>query len=119
MARMTLKDLGDKYSELGGQKVQISGWVRTIRDSKNFAFVELNDGSRFKTTQVIADSDIENYKTLVSLNVGAAISVTGIVVLTPENKQPFEIKAESFEVEATSTPTYPLQKKRHSIEFLR
>lgn len=119
MARMTLKDLGDKYSELGGQKVQISGWVRTIRDSKNFAFVELNDGSRFKTTQVIADSDIENYKTLVSLNVGAAISVTGVVVLTPENKQPFEIKAESLEVEATSTPTYPLQKKRHSIEFLR
>ena len=66
MSRMTLKELGDKYLELGGQKVEISGWVRTIRDSKNFAFVELNDGSRFKTTQVIADSTIADYKTLVS-----------------------------------------------------
>ena len=119
MSRMTLKELGDKYLELGGQKVEISGWVRTIRDSKNFAFVELNDGSRFKTTQVIADITIADYKTLVSQNVGAAISVIGEVVLTPENKQPFEIKAESFTLEATSTPTYPLQKKRHSIEFLR
>ena len=80
MVRMTLKELGERFSELGGKQVEISGWVRTIRDSKNFAFVELNDGSRFKTTQVIADSDIENYKTLVSQNVGAAISVVGTVV---------------------------------------
>ena len=119
MARMTLKELGERYKDLGGQKVEISGWVRTIRDSKNFAFIELNDGSRFKTTQIVADSDITDYKALVSQNVGAGISVVGTVVLTPENKQPFEIKAESFVVEATSTPTYPLQKKRHSIEFLR
>ena len=119
MSRITLKELGERYTELGGQKVQISGWVRTIRDSKNFAFIELNDGTRFKTTQVIADSDIKDYKTLVSQNVGAGISVVGTVILTPENKQPFEIKAESFVIEATSTPNYPLQKKRHSIEFLR
>ena len=65
MSRMTLKELGDKYLELGGQKVEISGWVRTIRDSKNFAFVELNDGSRFKTTQVIADSTISTFLIII------------------------------------------------------
>ena len=83
MARMTLKELGERYKDLGGQKVEISGWVRTIRDSKNFAFIELNDGSRFKTTQIVADSDITDYKALVSQNVGAGISVVGTVVLTP------------------------------------
>lgn len=119
MARLTLKDLSEKYNELGGKTITVSGWVKTIRDSKNFAFVELNDGSRFKNTQVVADSVMENYSELVSQNVGAGITVTGTLVLTPENKQPYEVKADSFILEAPSTPTYPLQKKRHTVEFLR
>ena len=93
--------------------------VRTIRDSKNFAFIELNDGSNFKSTQVVLDASIDDYKKIVSQNVGAGLSVIGEVVVTPQNKQPYEIKAESVAVEATSTPDYPLQKKRHSLEFLR
>lgn len=119
MSRITLKELSERFEELGGQTVEVCGWVRTIRDSKNFAFVELNDGSRFKNTQVIADATMDNYSELVSQNVGAGISVTGTLVLTPENKQPYEIKAESFAVEGASSPAYPLQKKRHSVEFLR
>lgn len=119
MSRITLKDLGAKYTQLDGQTVQICGWVRTIRDSKNFAFVELNDGTRFKSVQVVADATMDNYNELVSQNVGAGITVYGKVVVTPNMQQPFEIHAESFVVEGSSSPSYPLQKKRHSVEFLR
>ena len=119
MARIELKILGDSYESLADQKVEICGWVKTIRDSKNFAFIELNDGTRFKNTQIVADSSIEGYDLLVSQNVGAGLTVIGTVIVTPDMKQPFEIRAESFVVEGTSTPDYPLQKKRHSVEFLR
>ena len=119
MEKLTLKELASRYEELGGQVVEVCGWVRTIRDSKNFAFIELNDGSNFKSTQIVLDADIEDYKRIVSQNVGAGLSVVGEVVVTPQNKQPYEIKAHSVLVEATSTPDYPLQKKRHSLEFLR
>ena len=108
-------------SELfGGKEVTVGGWARTIRDMKNFGFVELNDGSCFKNLQVVMDAGtLENYKEIASQNVGAALIVTGTVVLTPEAKQPLEIKADSIFVEGMSSPDYPLQKKRHSIEFLR
>ncbi len=119
MEKLTLKELASRYEELGGKVVEVCGWVRTIRDSKNFAFIELNDGSNFKSTQVVLDASIDDYKKIVSQNVGAGLSVIGEVVVTPQNKQPYEIKAESVAVEATSTPDYPLQKKRHSLEFLR
>lgn len=87
---------------------------------KGFGFVELNDGSCFKNLQVVLDAAaLENYKDIAGQNVGAALCVTGAVVLTPEAKQPLELKAASIEVEGTSTSDYPLQKKRHSVEFLR
>ena len=98
----------------------MSGWARTIRDMKTFGFIELNDGSCFKNLQVVMDAAaLENYKEIAGQNVGAALSVTGTVVLTPEAKQPLEIKAAAISVEGASTPDYPLQKKRHSVEYLR
>ncbi|MBQ2915936.1 MAG: asparagine--tRNA ligase [Clostridia bacterium] len=101
-------------------KVSVAGWLRTVRDSKAFGFLEVNDGSCFRSVQVVVEADIlENYKTIVKLNVGSAVRVTGTIVETPTMKQPFEIKAESVEVEGFSTPDYPLQKKRHSLDFLR
>ncbi|SBW09566.1 asparaginyl tRNA synthetase [uncultured Eubacteriales bacterium] len=104
----------------GGQTVQVSGWVRTIRDMKTFGFIELNDGSCFKNLQVVMDTSVlANFKEIAAQNVGASLSVTGTVVLTPEAKQPMELKAETIIVEGPSTPDYPLQKKRHSVEFLR
>lgn len=119
MGRTTLRELNVSFNDLGGKKVEVCGWVRTIRDSKNFAFVELNDGTFFRNTQIVADSALENYSELVSQNVGSAIRVIGEVVLTPNMKQPFEIHALNVSIEASSTPAYPLQKKRHSVEFLR
>ena len=106
--------------QLGGKEVTVGGWARTIRDMKNFGFVELNDGSCFKNLQVVMEAEtLENYKEIASQNVGAALIITGTVVLTPGAKQPLELKASSIAVEGVSTPDYPLQKKRHSIEFLR
>lgn len=116
---LTLKELAQNYQDYKDKEIRICGWVRTIRDSKNFAFIELNDGTFFKSTQIIADADMENYKNVIAQNVGAGLSVEGVVVLTPENQQPYEIKANKIEIEATSTPTYPLQKKRHTMEYLR
>ena len=105
---------------LSGQTVTVGGWVRTIRDMKTFGFIELNDGSCFKNLQVVMEAGtLENYKDIAAQNVGAALIVTGTVVLTPEAKQPLELKAASIEVEGTSPSDYPLQKKRHSVEFLR
>ena len=105
---------------LSGKEVTVGGWARTIRDMKNFGFVELNDGSCFKNLQVVMEAGtLANYAEIASQNVGAALIVTGTVVLTPEAKQPLELKASKIEVEGTSTPDYPLQKKRHSVEFLR
>ena len=105
---------------LSGKEVTVGGWARTIRDMKNFGFVELNDGSCFKNLQVVMEADtLANYAEIASQNVGAALIVIGTVVLTPEAKQPLELKATAIEVEGTSTPDYPLQKKRHSVEFLR
>ncbi len=105
---------------LSGQEITVGGWARTIRDMKNFGFVELNDGSCFRNLQVVMEAGaLENYKDIAAQNVGAALIVTGTVVLTPDAKQPLELKASAIQVEGTSTPDYPLQKKRHSVEFLR
>lgn len=107
----------EKYSE---QTVILGGWIRNIRDSKQFGFIDLNDGSCFKCVQVVFERDIiSNYDEISKLNVGSAVVVKGRVAITPGMKQPFEIKAEKIEVEGTSTPDYPLQPKRHSVEFLR
>ena len=105
---------------LSGRTVTVGGWVRTIRDLKGFGFIELNDGSCFRNLQVVMEAAaLSNYAEIASQNVGAALIVTGTVVLTPEAKQPLELKATEIAVEGVSSPDYPLQKKRHSVEFLR
>ena len=107
----------EKYAD---KEVFLSGWARNIRASNAFGFIELNDGTFFKNIQIVfEEQNLDNYKQIASLNVGAAISVKGILVLTPDAKQPFEIKASEIVIEGTSTPDYPLQNKRHSMEFLR
>ena len=105
---------------LSGRTVTVGGWVRTIRDLKGFGFIELNDGSCFRNLQVVMEAAVlSNYADIASQNVGAALIVTGTVMLTPEAKQPLELKATEIAVEGVSSPDYPLQKKRHSVEFLR
>ena len=120
MDRKTIASVFADQEALGGQTVTVMGWARTIRDMKTFGFIELNDGSCFKNLQVVMDANVlDNYKEIASQNVGAALIVNGTVVLTPGAKQPLEIKAHTIAVEGPSTPDYPLQKKRHSVEFLR
>ena len=120
MERTVIAALFADQEALSGQTITVCGWARTIRDMKTFGFIELNDGSCFKNLQVVMDANtLDNYKEIAGQNVGAAIIVTGTVVLTPQAKQPLEVKAVSIAVEGPSAPDYPLQKKRHSVEFLR
>lgn len=120
MKRELVKDIFSRTAEFGGKTVTLGGWIRNIRDSKAFGFIDMNDGSCFKSIQVVFERDIiSNYDEISKLNVGSAIIVTGRIELTPGAKQPFEVKATEIEVEGTSTPDYPLQPKRHSVEFLR
>ena len=120
MERTKIAQIFADQEHFGGQEVTVCGWARTIRDMKTFGFIELNDGSCFKNLQVVMDANsLANYKEIAGQNVGAALSVTGTVVLTPEAKQPLEIKAAAIAVEGPSTPDYPLQKKRHTVEYLR
>ena len=120
MERTQIARIFADQETFGGQTVTVMGWARTIRDMKTFGFIELNDGSCFKNLQVVLDANVlSNYKEITGQNVGAALIVKGEVVLTPGAKQPLEIKAVSVEVEGVSSPDYPLQKKRHSVEYLR
>ena len=120
MERTKIARIFADQEQFGGKEVTVCGWARTIRDMKTFGFIELNDGSCFKNLQIVLDANaLDNYKEIAGQNVGAALSVTGTVVLTPEAKQPLEVKAASITVEGPSTPDYPLQKKRHTVEFLR
>ena len=120
MKRDLIRQLYADMQSYDGKTVTLGGWARSIRDSKAFGFIDLNDGSCFKGVQVVFEREkIANYDEIAKQNVGAALVVTGTVVLTPENKQPFEIKATEVLVEGTSTPDYPLQKKRHTVEYLR
>ena len=120
MKRELIKQIYDAPEAFGGKTVTLGGWVRNLRDSKAFGFIDLNDGSCFKSIQVVFEREVvANYDEIASMNVGAALVVTGEIALTPEAKQPFELKAQKIEVEGTSTPDYPLQPKRHTVEFLR
>ena len=120
MKRTEIARIFADMDQYGGQDVTVCGWARTIRDMKNFGFIELNDGSCFKSIQIVfEEATLENYKEIAKQNVGAALIVHGKVVLTPQAKQPLEIKADSIAVEGPSAPEYPLQKKRHGVEFLR
>ncbi|MCQ2387825.1 MAG: OB-fold nucleic acid binding domain-containing protein, partial [Clostridia bacterium] len=120
MKRTTLKEIFSDPKTFEGKKITVCGWAKTVRDSKSFGFIELNDGSYFKNCQVVFARDtVKNYDEVAKQNVGACMKVVGTLVLTPERNQPFEISAESVDVLGTSTPDYPLQKKRHTLEFLR
>ena len=113
-------EIAKLYKTPEEKEVTVAGWIKTIRDSKALGFIELNDGSSFKNLQIVfEDSKIDNFKEIAKLNVGSAIIVNGTVVLTPNAKQPLEVHAKEIIVEGASTADYPLQKKRHSTEFLR
>ena len=120
MERVKFKDLFKNTQDYLSKPITVCGWAKTIRDSKSFGFIELNDGSYFKNCQVVFARDvITNYDEIAKQNVGACLKVVGNVILTPERNQPFEISATSVEVLGTSSPEYPLQKKRHTLEYLR
>ena len=120
MKRDLIREIYADMAKYDGKTVTVGGWVRNLRDSKAFGFIDLNDGSYFKSVQVVFEREkINNYDEIASQNVGAALVVTGKILLTPDAKQPFELKADEVVVEGTSTPDYPLQPKRHSPEFLR
>jgi asparaginyl-tRNA synthetase len=120
MNRTLVRDIFARAEDYSDKTITVGGWARSIRDSKQFGFIDLNDGSSFKGIQIVFErSKIENYDEVASQNVGASFVITGTLVLTPGNKQPFELKADTILVEGTSTSDYPLQKKRHSVEFLR
>ena len=119
MDLVTVRELYRNREEYLDKEVTIGGWVRSIRDSKTFGFIVVNDGSFFENLQVVYHDNMENFGEISKLNVGAAIIVKGTLVATPQAKQPFEIQATEVVVEGTSAPDYPLQKKRHSFEYLR
>ena len=114
-----IRDLYRRKEAFQEQEVTSGGWVRSIRSSKNFGFIVVNDGTFFEPLQVVYHDGLPNFAEVEKLNVGAAIIVKGKLVATPQAKQPFEIQAEEVQVEGQSTPDYPLQKKRHSFEYLR
>ena len=120
MKRTTVRELFAAPEKYADQTVTVCGWCRSVRASNVFGFIDLNDGSVLTNLQVVfEEAKIGNYQAIAKLNVGASVVVEGTLVLTPEAKQPFEVKAAKIDIEGASTPDYPLQKKRHSVEFLR
>ncbi|MBO4984009.1 MAG: asparagine--tRNA ligase [Clostridia bacterium] len=120
MLRTAIKEIFQNPQNFADKEITVCGWARTIRASNAFGFIELNDGSYFSNLQVVFEEQfLDNYKEIAKQNVGASLIVKGTLVLTPEAKQPFEIKAKEIEIEGASTPDYPLQKKRHTLEYLR
>lgn len=119
MKSILVKQLYKETEKYSGQNVVIAGWIRTLRSSKAFGFIELNDGTFFKNVQIVFEEGLENFKEIEKLAISSSIIVEGTLELTPNAKQPFEIKATKIEVEGHSSTDYPLQKKRHSLEFLR
>ncbi|WP_026695455.1 asparagine--tRNA ligase [Peribacillus kribbensis] len=119
MIKTVVKDLYRNQDKFKDQTVQLSGWIRTLRDSKTIGFMELNDGTFFKSVQVVFEDTLENFKEITKLPISSSVLVEGEFVPTPEMKQPFEIKATKIVIEGLSHTDYPLQKKRHSLEYLR
>lgn len=120
MERTTIKQIFTSPDSFAGREITVAGWARTIRASNAFGFIELNDGSYFTNLQIVfEESKLDNYKLIAKQNVGCSLVIKGVVELTPEAKQPLEVKATSIEIEGASTPDFPLQKKKHSMEFLR
>ncbi|MCL2425618.1 MAG: asparagine--tRNA ligase [Oscillospiraceae bacterium] len=120
MSKVRIKELFQDKEKYSGSQVTVSGWARSIRDMKAYGFIDLNDGTSFKGVQIVLEeNNVPNFKDIVKQNVGAALVITGTLKITDGAKQPFEIVANEIIVEGESTPEYPLQKKRHSPEFLR
>ncbi|MBM4235709.1 MAG: asparagine--tRNA ligase [Firmicutes bacterium] len=120
MEKVLVKDLIREAASYAGKEIEVSGWIRTNRDQKSFGFISLNDGTHFNPVQVVYEKDqLSDFEQVARLGVGSAITAQGVVELTPEAKQPFEIKAHAIVVEGESPEDYPIQPKRHSVEFLR
>lgn len=119
MGKITIREIFKEPEKFLNKEIKIEGWIRTLRASKNFGFIEVNDGTYFKNIQVVFDKELNNFADISKLPISSSISVEGLLDPTPEAKQPFEIKASSVKVDGYSSPDYPLQKKRHSFEYLR
>lgn len=119
MEMVTVRQIFRETDSLLNKKIKVGGWVRTIRDSKTFGFIELNDGSFFKNLQIVFDETLANFQEIIKYTISSALVIEGELVESPGTKQPFELKATKIELEGLATPEYPLQKKRHSFEYLR
>ena len=119
MENLVIKNLFNKPEEYFSKEITLSGWVKTVRDSKTFGFIELNDGSFFKNLQIVFDEKLENFSDVCKLTISSSIIVTGILVKTENAKQPFEVQATKIEIINIADADYPLQKKRHTFEYLR
>ena len=119
MDLVEIRELYRNKEQYYDKKVTVGGWVRSVRDSKTFGFIVLNDGTFFEPLQIVYGDKLDNFADINRINVGAALIVTGTLVATPQAKQPFEIQADEVVIEGASTPDYPLQKKRHTLEYLR
>ena len=116
---VSVRSLFKETEKFAGQTVKVGGWVRNLRASKNFGFINLSDGTFFSQVQIVYGAELSNFTEISKLNIGAAVIVTGTLVLTPDAKQPFEVQAAEIAVEGPSTPDFPIQPKRHSMEYLR
>lgn len=119
MENTLIKDLFRNKEKYDGKEITVSGWIRTLRDSKTFGFIELNDGSFFKNLQIVFNDTLDNFKEISKLTISSSIIVTGKLIITENAKQPFEVQANKIEIFNVSDQDYPLQKKRHSVEYLR
>ena len=114
---ISVRSLFKETDAYAGKQIKVGGWVRNLRASKNFGFINLSDGTFFSQVQVVYGSELANFNEISRLNIGAAVIVTGTLVLTPDAKQPFELQASEVFVEGPSTPDYPIQPKRHSMDL--
>ena len=119
MDNVIIKELYRNQEKYCGTDIKVSGWVRAVWDSKTFGFIEINDGSFFKNLQIVFENNLENFDEICKLTLSSSITVEGELIKTENAKQPFEVKAKEVEIIAVSAPEYPLQKKRHTMEYLR
>lgn len=119
MEKVLIRNIFRNTKNYAGKEITLSGWVRTARESKTFGFIELNDGSFFKNIQIVYEDSLPNFAEITKLTVSSSITVRGTLIETPEAKQPFELKATEIKIECLSPSDYPLQKKQHSLEFIR
>ena len=119
MSIISIKEIHRHYTDHLNQEIKVVGWVRTVRSSKEFGFIELNDGSFFKGLQIVFDGQLKNFSEIEKTTIGSALEIVGILVESPAAGQPFELKASSVAVLGLAEADYPLQKKKHSFEFLR